>query len=96
MINSENIPAKDQQEYQLGVGMLLYLVKHLYPDLANVIRELLKANDCMNPAAYGELLHVIKYVFNKKNLGLKIVPMGNFNKPWEIVCLAITTMQETR
>ena len=61
--------------------MLLYLVKHSCPNLANVTRELSKANDGANPAAYKELLHVIKYVLNMKNLVLKIEPTGNSNKP---------------
>ena len=38
MIGSEKISTKDQWEYRLGVGMLLYLVKHLHPDLANTTR----------------------------------------------------------
>ena len=68
--------------------MLLYLIKQLHPDVANVTRELSKANDGANPEAYKELLHVINYVINTKNLGLKIKPTGNSNKPWEIVCFS--------
>ena len=49
-------------------------------------RELLKANDGANPAAFKELLCGIKHVVDIKHLGLKIEPMGNANKPWEIVC----------
>ena len=48
-------------------------------------RELSKANDGVNPAAYKELLHVIKYVIDMKNLRLKIEPTGNSNECWEIV-----------
>ena len=65
--------------------MLLYLVKYLCPNLANITRELSKANDGTNPAAYKELLLVIKYYLN---LGLKIKPTGNSNKLWEIVCFS--------
>ena len=68
--------------------MLLYLIKHLRPDLANTTRELSRANDGANPAAYKELLCVIKYVLDTKNLGLKIKPTGNSKKPWEIVCFS--------
>ena len=57
--------------------MLSYLVKHWHPDLANMTRELSKTNDGVNPAAYKELLHVIRYVLDMKNLGLKIKPMEN-------------------
>ena len=52
MVESEKNSAKDQLEYQSGVGMLLYLVKHLHPDLANMIRESSKANNNANPAVY--------------------------------------------
>ena len=68
--------------------MLLYLVKHLHPNLANMTRELSKANNGANPTAYQELLCVIKHVIDTKNLGLKIEPTGNSNKPWEIVCFS--------
>ena len=52
MIDSEKISAKDQQEYQSGVVMLLHLVKCLHPHLANVTRELSKANNGVNPTFY--------------------------------------------
>ena len=57
--------------YKSGVGMLLYLVKHLHPHLANLTRALLKAYDSTNPAAYKEHLCVIRYIINMKNVGLK-------------------------
>ena len=68
----------------MGVGLLLYLVKHLYPDIANATRELLKAGGA-NPAAFKKLLHVIKYNLDPNDLGLKIKPTGNTNKPWDII-----------
>ena len=68
--------------------MLLYLVKNLCPDLANVTGELSKANDRANPAAYKELLCVVKYVLDTEMLGLEIESLGNSNKPWEIVCFS--------
>ena len=72
LIDSEKISIKDQQKYWPGVGMLLYLVKHSCPNLANTTRELSKTNDGVNPAAYKGLLCIIKYVLDTKNLGLKI------------------------
>ena len=68
--------------------MLLYLVKHSRPNLTNATRELSKANNGANTAAYKELLCVIKYVIDTKKLGLKIEPMGNSNKPWGIICFS--------
>ena len=54
--------------------------KILMPSLANTTRELLKAKNCANTAALKELLNVIKYILDMKNLGLKIEPMGDSNK----------------
>ena len=61
-------------------------INKIIDNLADVTRKLSKANDGVNPAAYLELLCVIKYVIDTKNLGLKIKPTGNSDKPWEIVC----------
>ena len=66
--------------------MLLYLVKHSCPNLANGTREPAKANNGVKPAAYKELQLVIRYVLDTKNLGLKIKPTGNSNEPREIIC----------
>ena len=74
-----------QKEYWLGVGMSLYLVKHSRPDITNVTREISKANNGVNPVAFKELLHVIKYVLDIKKISLKFEPTGNANKPWEKV-----------
>ena len=60
----------------------------MHPNLANAIKELSKVNKCANPAAYKELLHIIRYVLDTKNLGLKLKPKGNSNKPWDIVCFS--------
>ena len=81
MEENKKISTKDQQEYWSGVGMLLYLVKTLWPNLANIIMQLSKSNDGANPAMFKELLLVIKYILEKKNLGLKIEPTGYSNKP---------------
>ena len=86
----EKISVEDQQIYQSDVGMLLYLVKHSRPNIANATRELSKANDGANPAAYKELLCMIKYVIKTENLGLRLESMGNSDKPWEIVCFSIS------
>ena len=63
----EKISMEGQRIYQSCNGMLLYLVKHSWLDLANMTKELSKANDGVNPAAYKELLHVIKYILDTKN-----------------------------
>ena len=88
MNENKKISAKDQQEYQLAVDVFLHLVKYLHANLANVTRELSKANDGANPAAYKQLIHVIKYLLDTKNLILKTEPTGNSNKSWKIVCFS--------
>ena len=49
MIKSEKISVEDQKEYPLGVGILLYLLKHMRPDIADLTMELLKVNNSVNP-----------------------------------------------
>ena len=58
------IDATQQKRYGSGVGMLLYLVKHSRPDIANAVRELSKSLDRSTPAAYKEMLRVVKYVLD--------------------------------
>ena len=47
-------------KFRSGVGMLLFLVKYLRPDISNAVRELSKANLGPNPAHYKKLLRTIK------------------------------------
>ena len=57
-----------------GIGVLLHLVKHSRPDIANPVRELLKSMDKANQGAYKELMRVIKFVLDTRSFGLKIEP----------------------
>ena len=68
------VSVQKHTEYRSGVGMLLYLVKHSRPDLHNPIRELTKCLDKPTPAAYKEMMRIIKYVLQTQTLGLKIMP----------------------
>jgi hypothetical protein len=77
------ISSEDQSKYRSGVGMLLYLIKHSRPDLANAIRELTKVLDGATQAHYKAMLRVIKYVIDTEFYGLRIQPHGN--EPVEIV-----------
>jgi hypothetical protein len=80
------IGPEEQKIYRSGVGMLLYLVKHSRPDIANAVRELSKALDGTSPAAYKELMRVLKYVLDTKNLSLKMHPeKQDENMQWSIV-----------
>jgi hypothetical protein len=69
-----SVSAADQTKFRMGVGKLLYLVKHTRPDIANAVRELSKMLDCTTPNALKELRRVIKYVLDTESYGLKIYP----------------------
>ena len=79
------IPREDQKVYRSGVGLLLYLIKYSRPDIANPVRELTKALDGANTAAFKELKRVIKFVLDTRMLGLKLIPKLNDNGNWSIV-----------
>jgi hypothetical protein len=69
--------------------MLLYLVKHSRPDIANAVRELSKALDGTSPVAYKELMRVLKYVMDTKLLSLKMKPeKENKESGWTIVAFS--------
>lgn len=66
--------------------MLLYLVKHSRPDIANPVRELSKCNTGATPAALKELKRVIRFVLNTKDFGLKLKPaFVKKDKKWYLV-----------
>jgi len=66
--------AKDIAEYQLFIGMLLFLLKHSWTCLSNSLRELSKVLDCPTEAAWKELCRLVKFVIDTKEYGLKIKP----------------------
>ena len=68
------VTPEEHKEYRSGVGMLLYLVKHSRPDIANATRALSKLMDKPTPAAMKELYRVIKYVIDTSDYGLKMNP----------------------
>ena len=85
----EVIGQEEHALYRSGVGMLLFLVKHTRPDIANAVRELSKALRAPGMAAYKGLLRLIKFVLDTKELAIRIkpVPFGEENV-WEIVCFS--------
>ena len=65
--------------------MLLYLVKHSRPDIANPVRELSKVLDGASQESFKEMMRIIKYVLDTKDWGLKIkLTFGE--EFWELVC----------
>jgi hypothetical protein len=49
-------------------------LKHSRPDLSNPVRELTKVLDGATPAAYKEMLRIIRSVIDNPNLGLRVEP----------------------
>ena len=65
---------EEQTLYRCSVGILLYLVKHTRPDLANATRELSKAMDVANYLHWRELLWVITYALKTQEKGIVLKP----------------------
>jgi hypothetical protein len=66
-----------QKTFRMGVGMLLYLVKHSRPDISNSIRELSKVADGATEGHFKALLRTVKYVMDTEDLGLLLQPKLN-------------------
>jgi hypothetical protein len=81
------LPKEKQSLYQSGVGML-YLVKYSRPDIANAVGELSKVLDGSTEASFKEMLRVIKYILDTKEMGLRIKPKvpKSADEPWDLVC----------
>ena len=65
---------EEQILYRCGVGILLYLVKHTRPDLANATKELSKAMDIAKYLHWKELLRVIVYALKTQEMGIVLAP----------------------
>ena len=73
--NPSTVVTKEEHEnYRSKTGIMLFLIKHSRPDLNNPVRELSKALDCPSPAAYKEMLRVMKFSIDTEDLGLFINP----------------------
>jgi hypothetical protein len=82
--------------------MLLYLVKHSRPDIANAVRELSKVADGATKDHWNKLLRAIKFMLDTKYLALKIKPewdqpikMVNGKPDWEDIFKTKLTMGAT-
>jgi len=79
------LPAERQARFQSGTGMLLYLIKHSRPDIANAVRELTKVMDKAVERDMQEMFRIIKHVLDTKHLGLKICPKTTNKLIWNII-----------
>jgi hypothetical protein len=64
-----------QFKYRSGVGMLMYIVKHSRPDIANATQELTKVLDGATEAHWKAMMRIIKYGFDTKRYHLKLKHM---------------------
>ena len=60
-----------QEKYRSGVGILLWLMKHSRPDIANAVREASKVMDGATKAHWKYLLRIIKFVIDSKEKKLR-------------------------
>ncbi len=85
-MDEKKISMAEQSLYQSGIEILLYLVKRSRPDIANAVCKCTKVLDGATTYAYHEMLHIIKYLLDTKDYGLRIVPTYKKKKPWDLVC----------
>ena len=81
VIQNHGGPVVDKERhkiYRSRVGMLLYLVKHSRPDIAIGVRELSKVLVGPSEAAYKDMLRMVKFVLETKNLVIKLMPVFEF------------------
>ena len=77
---------EEQSLYRSGTGMLLYLTKYTRPDICNAVRELTKCMQRANRAAYKEMLRLVNFVLNTKDLGLRLEPtVGKSSDEWDLL-----------
>ena len=88
--DSQMVSPEVQTRYRSGVGMLLYLVKHSRPDIANSVRELTRCMDKATGAAYKEMLRVIKYVCDTPTMGLKMFLIRDAGDPFDWTLVVYT------
>lgn len=79
------ISENDQKMYRSGTGILLHLIKYTRPDITNPVRELTKVLDGASPAAFGEMMRVIKFVLDTEDMGLRIKPNFREDGVWRLV-----------
>jgi hypothetical protein len=63
-----------QLRFRSVISILLYLVKHSRPDIANVVRELAKFMDGATLVAYKEMLRVIRFALDTQSFCWKMEP----------------------
>jgi hypothetical protein len=73
-----------QSRFRLGVGTLLYSIKHSRPDIVNVVRELDKCMDGGTLVAYKEMSRIIRCVLDTQLFCLKMESKKD-EKDWNLL-----------
>ena len=68
--------------------MLLFLVKHLRPNIVKALQEPFKVMDGASKSVFLEMNSVILYILDTRNLGLKIEPIIDHKEQLDIVCFS--------
>ena len=79
-----NLTVLEQGKFRSGVGILLYIIKHSRPDIANATRELSKVMDNATRGHYKSLLRTIKFVEDTRTKVLIMKPTDIKDDNWEI------------
>ena len=79
-------------------SMILYgsTVYGLWSYLANMTRELLKANNGANPATFKEFIQVTCMFWTQQIFALKLNPWGIPTNPGKLQVLVLSIMQEKK
>jgi hypothetical protein len=78
--NEDKVPIASHSRYRSGVGMLLYLIEYLIPDLANIVCELTNFMDDARVVSYKEIIRVIRFVLDTRDTCLSFKPnLGDEN-----------------
>ena len=78
--HEDKVYTEDHETYRNGVGTLLYLTKHIRPDIHNPVRELSKTMDAPTPAHLKELYKLIRFALSTKDYGLKFKLIKSIRK----------------
>jgi hypothetical protein len=73
----EEIKANLGRGYMRAVGMILWAVRHCYPEGKYGVSQLCKMMSCPSNAAFDAALHMIAYMNQHKNKGILFTANGN-------------------
>jgi site-specific DNA-cytosine methylase len=75
--SDEEIKANLGRGYMRAVGMILWAVRHCYPEGKYGVSQLCKMMSCPSNAAFEAAMHMIRYMEQHKNKGILFSANGN-------------------